>query len=89
MPMLALARILLAPLLLWQERQVRRRVPKLPEASGARLGLIGSDHAGHAVPRLRLLIQMPRSTRSKSRDKHSTHCVSETASPPFRLQNGA
>jgi lysophospholipase L1-like esterase len=56
MPMLALARILLAPLLLWQGRQVRRRVPKLPEASGARLGLIGSDHAGHAVPRLRLLI---------------------------------
>ena len=56
MPMLALARILLAPLLLWQGRQVRRRVPKLPEASGARLGLIGSDHAGHAAPRLRLLI---------------------------------
>lgn len=52
----SLARMLLAPLLLWQGRQVRRRTVRLPEAAGARLGLAGIGQGGSAMPRLRLLI---------------------------------
>lgn len=45
-----LATITLGPLLLWQGRYVRRRTPRLPEASGARSGVTGTGDA------LRLLI---------------------------------
>ncbi|MFM2341338.1 MAG: hypothetical protein RLZZ592_991 [Pseudomonadota bacterium] len=56
MPLLTLARIMLAPVLFWQGRQVRRRLPPLPEAPGARLGLAGPGGSGHAMPRLRVLV---------------------------------
>jgi lysophospholipase L1-like esterase len=49
--MLALARIALAPLLLWQGARVRRRALRLPEAEGLRAGVAGE---GPLV--LRLLI---------------------------------
>jgi lysophospholipase L1-like esterase len=39
---LPVAKIALAPLLLWQGRQVRRQALRLPEAAGARSGLAGS-----------------------------------------------
>ncbi|MDN3922299.1 SGNH/GDSL hydrolase family protein [Roseateles violae] len=45
------AKLALAPLLLWQGAQVRRRALRLPEAAGARSGLAGSGEL-----RLRLLI---------------------------------
>ncbi|MFM2053673.1 MAG: hypothetical protein RL456_1710 [Pseudomonadota bacterium] len=54
MPVHAAARVALAPLLLWQGRQVRREAPRLPEATGPRLGLTGPG--GAAMPRLRLLV---------------------------------
>ncbi len=49
--MLGPAKLLLAPVLLWQGRQVRRRALKLPEAAGARAG-----QAGEGALKLRLLI---------------------------------
>ncbi|MDT9000239.1 SGNH/GDSL hydrolase family protein [Paucibacter sp. APW11] len=49
--MLAVAKLLLAPLLLWQGRQVRRQALRLPEAAGPRSGMVGSGEL-----RLRLLI---------------------------------
>ncbi|MEO3713265.1 SGNH/GDSL hydrolase family protein [Roseateles flavus] len=49
--MLGPAKLLLAPVLLWQGRQVRRRALQLPEASGARAG-----QAGEGALKLRLLI---------------------------------
>lgn len=49
--MLAAAKLLLAPLLLWQGLQVRRKALRLPEAAGARSGVAGSGEL-----RLRLLI---------------------------------
>jgi lysophospholipase L1-like esterase len=49
--MLAVAKIALAPLLLWQGARVRRQALRLPEAAGARAGL-----AGDGALRLRLLI---------------------------------
>ncbi|WP_310462693.1 SGNH/GDSL hydrolase family protein [Sphaerotilus sp.] len=56
MPTFTAAKVALSPLLLWQGRQVRREAPRLPEASGPRLGLTGQDPQGGAMPRLRLLI---------------------------------
>ena len=56
MPVHTAAKIALAPLLLWQGRQVCREAPRLPEASGPRLGLTGLGQAGSAMPRLRVLI---------------------------------
>lgn len=47
------AKLALAPLLLWQGRQVRRRALRLPEAHGPRTGIAGT---GHGKPRLRLLV---------------------------------
>lgn len=49
--MLGPAKLLLAPVLLWQGRQVRRRALQLPEADGARAG-----QAGEGALKLRLLI---------------------------------
>ncbi len=49
--MLGPAKLLLAPVLLWQGRQVRRRALQLPEAAGARVG-----QAGEGALKLRLLI---------------------------------
>lgn len=49
--MLGVAKLLLAPLLLWQGRQVRRRALRLPEATGPRSGMAGSGEL-----QLRLLI---------------------------------
>jgi len=49
--MLGAAKLLLAPLLLWQGLQVRRKALRLPEAAGARSGVAGSGEL-----RLRLLI---------------------------------
>jgi len=49
--MLGPAKLLLAPVLLWQGRQVRRRALQLPEAAGARAG-----QAGQGELKLRLLI---------------------------------
>ena len=49
--MLQAAKIALAPLLLWQGAQVRRRALRLPEAAGARVGM-----AGQGELKLRLLI---------------------------------
>ena len=49
--MLLLAKLGLAPLLLWQGRQVRRQALRLPEAAGARAG-----RAGEGEVKLRLLI---------------------------------
>lgn len=40
--MLQVAKIALAPLLLWQGWQVRRKALRLPEAAGARVGIAGS-----------------------------------------------
>lgn len=48
---LTAAKIVLAPALLWQGRQVRRRALRLPEAFGARAGAVGEGG-----PALRLLI---------------------------------
>lgn len=48
---LALLRTGLAPLLFWQGLRVRRRTPRLPEATGPRHGV-----AGHGAVRLRLLV---------------------------------
>jgi lysophospholipase L1-like esterase len=48
---LAAARTCLAPLLLWQGVAVRRRTPRLPEATGARHGI-----EGQGAVRLRLLV---------------------------------
>lgn len=47
------AKLALAPLLVWQGRQVRRRALRLPEASGAREGVAGH---GTGEPGLRLLV---------------------------------
>jgi lysophospholipase L1-like esterase len=47
------AKLALAPLLLWQGQQVRRRALRLPEAAGPRTGVAG-DGAGPPV--LRLLV---------------------------------
>lgn len=49
--MLQLVKIALAPLLLWQGAQLRRKALRLPEAAGARSGVAGSGEL-----RLRLLI---------------------------------
>lgn len=49
--MLGAAKLVLAPVLLWQGRQVRRRALQLPEAAGARAG-----QAGQGALKLRLLI---------------------------------
>lgn len=49
--MLGPAKLLLAPVLLWQGRQVRKRALQLPEAAGARAG-----QAGEGALKLRLLI---------------------------------
>lgn len=49
--MLQLAKIALAPLLLWQGAQVRRQALRLPEAEGQRAGV-----AGEGALKLRLLI---------------------------------
>lgn len=46
-----LARLALAPVLMWQGLRVRRRTPQLPEAVGAREGV-----AGQGPVRLRLLV---------------------------------
>lgn len=56
MPTHTVARIALAPLLIWQGRQVRREAPRLPEAGGPRLCLAGLDRYPSAMPRLRVLI---------------------------------
>ena len=37
-----IATIALGPVLLWQGQYVRRRTPRLPEASGARVGVTGT-----------------------------------------------
>ena len=50
------AKVALSPLLIWQGRQVRREAPRLPEATGPRLGLAGMDRHSSAMPRLRVLI---------------------------------
>ncbi|MEY4753157.1 MAG: hypothetical protein RJA44_832 [Pseudomonadota bacterium] len=50
-PMLAMLGTLLTPLLLWQGRRMRRRMPRLPEASGPRAGKFGRGPAA-----VRLLI---------------------------------
>ena len=55
MPMLALARILLAPLLLWQGGRCNARCRSCRRRASATPGLIGSPPAMQA-PRLRLLI---------------------------------
>lgn len=47
------AKLALAPLLVWQGRQVRRRALRLPEASGPREGVAGQ---GTGEPCLRLLV---------------------------------
>lgn len=49
--MLQVAKLALAPLLLWQGRQVRRQALRLPEAAGPRSGMAGSGELA-----LRLLI---------------------------------
>ena len=49
--MLVLAKIALAPVLLWQGARVRRQALRLPEAAGARTGMAGAGEL-----RLRLLI---------------------------------
>lgn len=49
--MLGAVKLLLAPLLIWQGRQVRQRALQLPEAAGARSGV-----AGQGALKLRLLI---------------------------------
>lgn len=49
--MLGAVKLVLAPVLLWQGRQVRRRALQLPEAAGARAG-----QAGQGELKLRLLI---------------------------------
>lgn len=46
-----LVKLLLAPLLIWQGKQVRKHTPRLPEASGAREGEIHGE-----MPPLRVLI---------------------------------
>ena len=56
MPTFTAAKVALSPLLIWQGRQVRREAPRLPEAAGPRLGLVGLDRHSSAMPRLRLLI---------------------------------
>jgi lysophospholipase L1-like esterase len=56
MPTFTAAKVALSPLLIWQGRQVRREAPRLPEATGPRLGLAGMDRHGSAMPKLRLLI---------------------------------
>lgn len=56
MPTFTAAKVALSPLLFWQGRQVRREAPRLPEASGPRLGLAGMDRHSGAMPRLRVLI---------------------------------
>jgi lysophospholipase L1-like esterase len=47
------AKVALAPLLVWQGRQVRRRALRLPEANGPRAGVAGH---GAGEPCLRLLV---------------------------------
>ncbi len=56
--LLHLARLFLAPVLLYQGRQVRRQTLRLPEAAGARSGLALPASAAnqHTEPALRLLV---------------------------------
>ena len=56
MPTFTAAKVALSPLLIWQGRQVRREAPRLPEATGPRLGLAGMERHSGAMPRLRVLI---------------------------------
>lgn len=79
----AVATLTLGPLLLVQGRQVRRTVPELPEAEGAREGESGSG------PRLRLLIvgdSAAAGVGARTQDEALSGRLAVALAPTFRLQ---
>jgi lysophospholipase L1-like esterase len=79
----ALATLALGPVLLAQGRRVRRTVPELPEAAGARSGESGSG------PRLRLLIagdSAAAGVGAATQDEALSGQIAVALAPTFRLQ---
>lgn len=79
----AVATLTLGPLLLVQGRRVRRTVPELPEAAGAREGASGSG------PRLRLLIvgdSAAAGVGARTQDEALSGRLAVALAPTFRVQ---